>query len=88
LEIFGAVMAKNDGHAYKILEDLQREYILDCFDVNGEVHDYEIDGLEAFVDNEGYLTFEEDMGGKTIRDFISVLPGYKLFLFTADYTED
>lgn len=90
MEIFGAVMAKNNGHAFKILEGLQREYILDCFAVGKEIdvsNPRSFRYLDAFVDNDGYLTLKEDMGEKTIQELIPALPGYKLYNFTADYTE-
>lgn len=92
MEISGVVMAKNDGHAYKILEGLQKEYILDYFDVGREIdagNPHSLDYLEVFIDSEGYITFEEDFsGGRCIKDIIPYLPGYKLFRFTAEYGVD
>lgn len=88
--ILGLVMAKHEGHAYKILENLQEEYVLDSFELDGNVDpsitDIEI-GYDAYVNNEGYLTLEKDMDDFISRFIPQPRDSYHLFGFTAEYAE-
>ncbi len=88
--ILGLVMAKHEGHAYKILENLQEEYVLDSFELDGNVDpsitDIEI-GYDAYVNNEGYLTLEKDMDDFISRFIPKPYGSYHLFGFSAEYAE-
>ena len=88
--ILGLVMAKHEGHAYKILENLQEEYVLDSFELDGNVDpsitDIEV-GYDAYVNNEGYLTLERDMDDFISRFIPEPYGSYHLFGFTAEYAE-
>ena len=88
--ILGLVMAKHEGHAYKILENLQEEYVLDSFELDGNVDPSITDietGYDAYVNNEGYLTLEKDMDDFISRFIPEPHGSYHLFGFTAEYAE-
>ena len=91
MQIYGLVAAKNESHAYKILEDLQNEYILECFAMENEVPYNPIyigeGAYDAYVDSEGYLTLQEDIN-EYLYDFIPApKKGYHLYGFEANYAE-
>lgn len=83
-------MAKNEDHAYKILESLQKENVLDNFELDGNIDpsvtDIEV-GYDTYVDSEGYLTLEEDMDDFISRFIPEPYGSYHLFGFSAEYAE-
>ena len=88
MRINGAVQAKSDRHAYKILQDLLNDYVLDFFEVDGgttNISDMDAN-CDAYVDREGYLTFVEDIPGDKLSTLVYDMPqGYALYTFEADY---
>lgn len=90
MQIHGLVMAKHEGHAYKILEGLQNDYILDYFSLDDssdpsteEIETY----FDGYVDKDGYLTLERDMDCFISKFVPTPPPGYHLYGFEAEYAK-
>ena len=87
MKIFGVVMAKHEGQAKAILMDLVNEGILDYYDLDGreDLPSYEInERYDAVVDNDGYLTTDEDIIGD-LSDLVYCNEGMHTFGFEAEY---
>ena len=86
MRIIGVVSACNDGHAYKILEELVSEGLLDWFELDGR-EDIPFDEInsryDAVVDCEGYLTMDEDFVGE-LSDLIHNSRDIHTFSFEAE----
>ena len=86
MRIIGVVSACNDGHAYKILEELVLEGLLDWFELDGreDIPSDEINSrYDAVVDCEGYLTMDEDFVGE-LSDLVHNSRGVHTFSFEAE----
>lgn len=89
MKIFGVVMAKHEEQAKAILMDLVNEDILDYYDLDGreDLPSYEInERYDAVVDNDGYLTTDEDIVGD-LSDLVYCGKGMHTFGFEAEYLE-
>lgn len=89
MKIFGVVTAKHEGQAKAILMDLVNEGILDYYDLDGreDLPSYEIDErYDAVVDNDGYLTTDEDIVGD-LSDLVYCSKDMHTFGFEAEYLE-
>ena len=87
MKINGVVNARHEGHAYKILQDLISEGILEYFELDGR-EDISFDEInsryDAVVDSEGYLTMAEDYP-TGLSDLLYKSRGTKTFSFEAEY---
>ena len=86
MHIYGVVSAKSARHATAILMGLINDGILEHFELDGSetLDERIINSRDAYVDNEGYLTFDEDISGDLSE---LIVERFHTYGFEAEYIE-